>query len=47
MLMVMILQVNGVANFFVGRMSSEEFTAAWLERRAMRRMEGAPFPPCC
>ena len=34
-------QVNGVTNFFVGRMSSEEFTAAWLEKRAMRRMEGA------
>ena len=35
------MQVNGVHNFFLGRMSSEEFTAAWLEKRAMRRMEGA------
>ena len=40
------VQVNGVTNFFVGRMSSEEFTAAWLEKRAMRRMEGAYSARC-
>ncbi len=41
--LILKMQVNGVTNFFVGRMSSEEFTAAWLEMRAMRRMEGALF----
>ena len=32
--------LNGVGNVFVARMSSEEFTEAWREGRAMKRLEG-------
>lgn len=35
-----VLQANGVENVMMARMSSEEFTAAWHEQRAMRRLEG-------
>lgn len=34
------LKANGVTNAIVARMSSEEFTAAWHEKRPMRRLEG-------
>lgn len=30
-------ELNGVSNVFVARMSSEEFTAAWKDGRAMKR----------
>ncbi|KAL4443688.1 hypothetical protein ABPG75_011425 [Micractinium tetrahymenae] len=33
-------ELNGVGNVFVARMSSEEFTSAWHERRPMKRLEG-------
>jgi tRNA (uracil-5-)-methyltransferase len=30
-------ELNGISNVFVARMSSEEFTSAWKERRPMKR----------
>lgn len=30
-------ELNGIENVFVARMSSEEFTSAWHERRPMKR----------
>ena len=39
--LLLLTQVNDVTNILLGRMSSEEFTAAWLEKRPMRRLEGA------
>ena len=35
-------ELNGVGNAAVGRVSSEEFTAAWQEGRKMHRCAAAP-----
>lgn len=40
----MCAQVNSVNNALVARMSSEDFTAAWHEKRPARRLEGPPWP---